>query len=938
MSRKSYLSKQVKLMTCTTTDLFTPEEFALYQQIMELLNQVDRLDLEAKRNKTTVDAEQRKNLLEEKKAVQAELDAMILRHAGTPRTIRVSGVVDTRMLEKDENDNPIMPAGVRWNTLRLSRKIAEFSSDMSRQLGLEHNDVTFDKIILKWKSTDILHQVVMDGFYLPLLNDDGTVEMRHFDLVTASAGQLRTDKTQCLSDRAWNQLKDHIQCGLDWDRINQRGGLNISKLFAYTALTSGATDPWPEMDIDHVIVIKDFSGDVTATFDFIHPNYTVERGEYTVEIKHTDGAGMIRADKSRINFMIRGPYIKGLVTPFDWLSFCALHGAKPVLADAWGKEHDLVAEDIWMILTTSQVKMWKFYDSWDEFKSYFKKTGWSFSRTNFEESYIPDSTMNYQFIESLVDFSDKDMLEFTQPTWDKIQSLASSEEAMLHTMRADETSSVPYNRALSLYAPLLRDGYAKETLKAIKKRWTMDAQSGKLLCKNKRLFVIPDMYAACEYWFLGDKHPKGLLENGEVSCKIYRSSDKVDCLRSPSLYMEHAVRRVSHNPVVYSWFNTNGIYTSCHDPISKILMFDCDGDQLNVVSDELLVNVAEQNIKNHDIVPLHYDANEVPPELINREALFNGLVRAHNSSNIGQVSNNLCKLWNSDDPDYESAKLLCYYNNQVIDGAKLPVINGYEKYPEVTAKITKAVGGRNSRMPHFFAFSLNGRHGVTGNPAKKKNCKKPNESIMNRICDRFSKVGHINMNYAGIAPFNWEMLTDSPMIDFNDEAVKDFCEMDNLNFSNLISANNVNDLGDKYNTIGYDEVGNWISKELSDKYGSLENVQPSVAKFLFTENNLDKQSHKQMFWRVFGDSTLNNLENNLISSRICPNCGMSIPFWSPEHTCEKNAKGFVTCIDCGKTVVRINSKQQRCPDCQKEYRRLGKLAANKRAYTRKKKE
>ena len=177
-------------MTCTTTDLFTEEEFDLYQQIMELLNQIDRLETEAKKNKTKCDTALRANLLEEKKAVQAQLDALIQRHTGTPRTIRVSGVVDTRMLPVDENNNPIMPEGITWRTLRLSRKIAEFASDMSRQLGLKHNDVTFDKIVLKWKSTDVLHQVVTDGFYLPLLKDDGTVEMRHFDIVTASAGQI----------------------------------------------------------------------------------------------------------------------------------------------------------------------------------------------------------------------------------------------------------------------------------------------------------------------------------------------------------------------------------------------------------------------------------------------------------------------------------------------------------------------------------------------------------------------------------------------------------------------------------------------------------------------------------------------------------------------------------------------------------------------------
>lgn len=67
-----------------------------------------------------------------------------------------------------------------------------------------------------------------------------------------------------------------------------------------------------------------------------------------------------------------------------------------------------------------------------------------------------------------------------------------------------------------------------------------------------------------------------------------------------------------------------------------------------------------------DVVPLFYDANKAPPEIITRETLFNGLKRAHDYSGIGQVSNSLTKLWNKPDPDIDAAKLLTMYNNYVI--------------------------------------------------------------------------------------------------------------------------------------------------------------------------------------------------------------------------------------------------------------------------------
>ena len=158
--RKSYLSQQIKLMTLTTTDLFTEEEFVLYQQMMECLNEADRLSTEAKKNRSRVDTEQRKNLLETKAELQKRLDEKLAEYKNKPRTVRVSGVVDTRNVARVMGNNRL-PDGISWPLLRNSRKIAEFVSDMSRAMGLSADDITFDKIIVKWKTPDMLKQIVL---------------------------------------------------------------------------------------------------------------------------------------------------------------------------------------------------------------------------------------------------------------------------------------------------------------------------------------------------------------------------------------------------------------------------------------------------------------------------------------------------------------------------------------------------------------------------------------------------------------------------------------------------------------------------------------------------------------------------------------------------------------------------------------------------------
>ena len=121
--------------------------------------------------------------------------------------------------------------------------------------------------------------------------------------------------------------------------------------------------------------------------------------------------------------------------------------------------------------------------------------------------------------------------------------------------------------------------------------------------------------------------------------------------------------------------------------------------------DETIIEVAERNLKEFDVVPLFYDANKAAPELISKEAQFHGLKRAHEYSNIGEISNMLTRLWNRNNPDRIAAALLCYKNNLIIDAAKTGYINDYTNYPEIEKRINKATGGPNGRMPYFFQYS-----------------------------------------------------------------------------------------------------------------------------------------------------------------------------------------------------------------------------------------
>lgn len=655
-------------MSLASYDLFTDTEQELYTRVIDLMNEIERIQVAKKKGSDITPEEASKRVAEliaEKKSVQAAFAQEIRKHAGTPRTVRLRSVLNPRKFTDDEGEVH-WPPGVTWNTLKMSKRIAEFCSEESRALGLQHLDITWDKIIVKWKSLDVLEQMVLDGFDMPILHEDGTVEVKHYVCQTASAGQLRTDKVQFLEEHAWKRIQGKIQCGMDWDRLNKKGGININKLMAYTALPCSATEPW-DLDIDRCIVIRDFEAPVTGQMKYLKPDYSSEVGEHTIKINHCDGCGMMLPSVSRWNFMVRAPWCKGLLAVFNYIKFCEVNNVPPVIEDFWGQKHDLVAENIQVIFTESQFKLAKYYDSWDDYKRCFRENGCSFSRTNFEESYIPDTTINYQMLQTLTDFTDDEIEQFTQKTYDKIKGIAENKDAMLRTLNAELDADNPYHRALYMYPELLREAYSRETLKAIKKKWTMDAKSGRIKCQNKRLFAIPDLYAACEFWFMGIKEPEGLLKDGEVACRIYKNYDEAAVLRSPHLSMEWTNKKIVHDPKVDEWFTTNGIYTSCHDLISKVLQFDNDGDQLNVVVDPILLKVAKRNLEKYHVLPLYYDMSKAPAEILSQETMFRGLKRAHDYSGIGAVSNNLTKLWNRNEPDREAAEWLCMYNNFVID-------------------------------------------------------------------------------------------------------------------------------------------------------------------------------------------------------------------------------------------------------------------------------
>jgi hypothetical protein len=630
------LNNQIKLYAIDTAFFYNEDELKIHKKMRSL--HTYRKKLTAILDKTQDDLFKTKLLLK------------IKRTNNKLRKFKLSLVEILKSNKKLRYLNPDM--------LHDKKIVAMFESSLTRAMGLKKDDFTKDIFIVQTYFFNVIEDIILNGFIF---------EGEKYVCFTASAGQIRTKKTVFVKESILNELSPTLMCGLTIEAINRNGGININKYLAYLALNSSATDLWHDFDISKAIVVDDMETKVTGIVDFIcDKTYNVKRKEMDVEINHTDGCGMILPSKSKKNFMVRLPWVKGLLVSFPFDKFIETY-ENGKIKDIYGVEHDVLDEQIEVIFTKSQFKMYQYYKSWGEYVENFKRYNCQAGICNEEEDFFDNAKINYQMLQTLTDFTDDELLKLAEPTNSHISKIGSDRATMLRLLGVTKGNSKKNHlqKALEIYPELLEDEHCKEIIKQTKKKLVKEGRAGKLSINGKYTFISPDLYAFCEYLFMGDKNPKGLLLDGEVFCNLYPNEPKLDCLRSPHLYREHAIRKNVIDQTKSEWFVTNALYVSSHDLISKLIMCDFDGDTSLVVADQTILQVAERNMK--DIVPLYYNMAKAGKMDLNMQSIYYGLKMAYTGGNIGMISNDISKIWNSEKVDMSVIKLLCMENNHVID-------------------------------------------------------------------------------------------------------------------------------------------------------------------------------------------------------------------------------------------------------------------------------
>jgi len=771
--------------------------------------------------------------------------------------------------------------------------IGVFDSALSRAMNIKIDSFTEDIICIKSKNNKMIEQLILNGF---------KYKDHKYKYFTSSAGQIRTKKTMWIKESTWERIEKNIMCGLTIDDINEseEQGCNTNKFMAYCALVQSATEEIGEFDIDRCIVVDDFITKIKGKVDYINKNtinkknFKIEHNKsMDIEIEHSDGCGMVLPKISKRNFMIRLPWLKGLMASVDFIKWNQeYNNGICKVTDIWGKEWDLIEDNIQYIFSKSQFKMWKYYKNWQEYKNYFKLYICQANKCNEELDFgeFKNKKYNYQMWQTLTDMSRDEVRYFTKFAIKAIDEAYSTREGKLSVLgvNREEYKLTGLQKILRVYPEFLNDKYCKDKLSSAITKYKNDMRQGKIIINAKRTFILPDVFAWMEYLFCGIKKPKGILKNNQVFCKLYKNQKKLLVNRSPHLWREHPIREniisMEHDREAKEklrYFSTNAIYTSIHDLISKLLQFDVDGDEALAVADKKLIFIADRNMK--DIRPLYYEMGKAKAERITRESLYKGLKNAWKYGNIGKFSNKLTKLWNHKNIDLDIARIICALNNWAIDSAKTLEMPRIHKSIRTKLSLVEKLG-----LPYFFKYVKNNEYVVED----------INDSTVNMFCKEVDNIKFKNYIWDDCGNFSkYNLLSKNiRLIKMDDEIIEKYEEL-------------VEDMQKRFHKnkeVEKEELANSIYSELNLEFKEFcescniryIDAVDMVIKYIYANN---KNGRKAFMCEVLTDQILDNLNNNIKKDIV---------------NCE-----YIICSECGKRIKKNSNRQKMCNKCAKELRK-----------------
>ena len=759
---------------------------------------------------------------------------------------------DGKVIETSEEEN-------------VDKQIALFESEMVRyatDFG-EEFPLVMEIVYMKVDyQTIILNQILDRG----LLIDD-----KKYIFYSSTTNQMKRGEIILVQEDFSNINQLKFMCGLTDDIINEKGGCNRGKYLAYKGLplSSSILPEDYEIDIDKCLLVPDFKTIVNEMVECIDIDHEkreiigIQKRMEGVEVPHTDGCGMFLPGVLPASAQIRCGHLKGALFPFDFRKFLLqeeVEGIKPspIIRDAWGNVHNIIEEDIQVIFTASQLKMWRYYDSWEEFKEAFHKNGMQIAINKFADT-SPKGWVksSYQFLQTLSSekLTDEMLENICKDTIEHLSNMKTDLDTMIDIMGEDYITDT-----MRIYPSLIQDIYIQGRVEDKFRRERTEARGGKLILKDSLYsYICPDLYAFCTWLFCGIDTPKGIIPKDYVYNSFYNDKEYevVDCLRSPHLYVEHGIRKLVKGEVLEKckeWFNNFDTIVSTHDLLCRLLMFDVDGDEVLLTPNKSIIDCVPD-----DIIPLYYKAFDAEKAEISKEAIYEALVASKDNSNIGDISNIMTKNYNNEDTDMEFNKIMCCYNNLTIDFPKT------QKNIDLGDWEQKYTALKKEKNPYFFIYAKD---------KDKKNCKDKSNSNVDRICayihkktgNKHYKWKNDNEQFDPSILFNQTIKVDINNSKYN--ALEELMfELKNretvLNCAIKEAIKEVNKAeGEEIKHNKYDIFYHICEKMINSIFESREEAAEYLLDLEYLQRDNENRG-KNILWNCYGDLIYSNVCNNL---------------------------------------------------------------------------
>lgn len=479
------------------------------------------------------------------------------------------------------------------------------------QLQFEPNlvSIQFDKKSHFDKCCEMIPSKEDENIKIPRLKING----KYFHRLYGTPGGLKMSTVLFINQDLYQSIYERVTNGR-----NLKLEYTPAKIEAYMALTSSTSNPvsWPKMIVVDGTTVE-FDSDVIEVSDGINSNDPVVREVKNKRIKSeiNDGCGIMTPEYSRqINQEINGidetvsgvcarcAFLKGMLFTFDFKDFAQNVAQKTTIIDAWGHEQNVMDADI--IVTTSQLKLWDAYDSYEAYKSNCEKYGYEFRLTKISDELDESRNLNYQFTQSYY-LSDDDIEELISPTVDEIEDilmldpkksivyLAGAGLNDKNVMKSDNIA-----KALMINKELINDPYVRSRIERMIQKKIRLAKISTIDVEGNFALISGDPYAMCEDIFKMDVH--GLLDAGELYHQFWRDKNvkEVVCMRAPMCaHFNISKQNISYSEKAAYWFRyiKDCIILNSWDTLRIAESgADCDGDILFTTNNRVLVEKHRQ--------------------------------------------------------------------------------------------------------------------------------------------------------------------------------------------------------------------------------------------------------------------------------------------------------------------------------------------------------